>query len=83
MIFTKYLTQFRYKHDCHRRSISGTAVLTWNWNGRLVSAGDMKVYTDDRIQVASLIMVDDDYDDDDDDYDDENDDGGWRYESLH
>ena len=48
-------------------------MLTWNWNGRLVSAGDMKVYTDDRIQVASLIMVDDDdYDDDDD----ENDDGG-------
>ena len=37
--------------------------MTWNWNGRLVSAGDMKVYTDDRIQVASLIMVDDDDDD--------------------
>ena len=49
-------------------------MLTWNWNGRLVSAGDMKVYTDDRIQVASLIMVDDDYDDDD-----ENDDGGVCY----
>ena len=31
--------------------ILGGAVLTWNWNGRLVSAGNMKVYTDDRIQV--------------------------------
>ena len=29
----------------------GSAVLTWSWNGRLVSAGDMKVYTDDRLQV--------------------------------
>ena len=27
-------------------------MLTWNWNGRLVSAGNMKVYTDDRIQVC-------------------------------
>ena len=32
--------------------ILGGAVLTWNWNGRLVSAGNMKVYTDDRIQVC-------------------------------
>ena len=30
----------------------GGAVITWSWNGRLVSAGAMKVYTDDRINVV-------------------------------
>ena len=29
----------------------GGAVITWSWNGRLVSAGAMRVYTDDRIVV--------------------------------
>ena len=27
-------------------------MITWSWNGRLVSAGSMKVYTDDRIEVV-------------------------------
>ena len=26
-------------------------MITWSWNGRLVSAGAMRVYTDDRIVV--------------------------------
>ena len=30
----------------------GGAVITWSWNGRLISAGGMKVYTDDRISVV-------------------------------
>ena len=30
----------------------GGAVITWSWNGRLISAGAMKVYTDDRIKVV-------------------------------
>jgi len=40
------------RFPCHTAG-GGGAVLTWNWNGRLVSAGNMKVYTDDRIQVVS------------------------------
>ena len=32
--------------------ISGSAVITWSWNGRLLSAGSMKVYEDDRIEVV-------------------------------
>ena len=31
---------------------SDAAVITWSWNGRLVSAGNMKVYDDDRIEVV-------------------------------
>jgi len=31
---------------------TGGAVITWSWNGRLISAGGMKVYTDDRISVV-------------------------------
>lgn len=31
--------------------MSGGAVITWSWNGRLVSAGAMRVYTDERIVV--------------------------------
>jgi len=31
---------------------TGGAVITWSWNGRLISAGAMKVYTDDRIKVV-------------------------------
>lgn len=31
---------------------TGGAVITWSWNGRLISAGAMKVYTDDRIRVV-------------------------------
>lgn len=27
-------------------------MITWSWNGRLISAGAMKVYTDDRISVV-------------------------------
>ena len=34
-------------------SFSGSAVITWAWNGRLLSAGSMKVYDDDRIEVVS------------------------------
>ena len=34
------------------KSISGSAVITWSWNGRLLSAGSMKVYDDDRIEVV-------------------------------
>ena len=34
---------------CH--DMSGGAVITWSWNGRLVSAGSMRVYTDERIVV--------------------------------
>lgn len=26
--------------------------MTWNWNGRLVSAGGMKVYDDQRLEVV-------------------------------
>ena len=26
--------------------------MTWNWNGRLVSAGGMKVYDDPRLEVV-------------------------------
>jgi len=40
------------RFPCHTAG-GGSAVLTWNWNGRLVSAGNMKVYTDERIQVVS------------------------------
>ena len=32
--------------------LPGSAVITWSWNGRLVSAGSMKVYADDRIEVV-------------------------------
>ena len=30
---------------------SGSAVITWSWNGRLLSAGPMKVYEDDRMEI--------------------------------
>jgi len=33
-------------------SATGSAVITWSWNGRLLSAGSMKVYEDDRIEVV-------------------------------
>ena len=32
--------------------LAGSAVITWSWNGRLMSAGNMKVYDDDRIEVV-------------------------------
>ena len=32
--------------------ISGSAVISWSWNGRLLSAGSMKVLADDRIEVV-------------------------------
>ena len=28
-------------------------MITWTWNGRLLSAGSMKVYDDDRIEVVN------------------------------
>ena len=28
-------------------------MITWTWNGRLLSAGSMKVYDDDRIDVVN------------------------------
>jgi len=49
--------QFKAKlgEDLHlpcKTSLTGSAVITWSWNGRLVSAGSMKVYADDRIEVV-------------------------------
>jgi len=32
---------------------TGSAVITWNWNGRLLSAGSMRIYDDDRINVIN------------------------------
>ena len=28
-------------------------MITWSWNGRLLSAGSMKVYDDERIEVVN------------------------------
>ena len=33
--------------------LSGGAVITWAWNDRLISAGDMKIYSDPRLEVVS------------------------------
>ena len=46
-----------HRYTKHSQKISetilfiGGAVITWSWNGRLVSAGAMRVYTDERIVV--------------------------------
>ena len=38
--------------QCHTFLCAGTAMITWTRNGRLLSAGSMKVYEDDRIEVV-------------------------------
>ena len=37
----------------HGRIITGGAVITWSWNGRLISAGEMKIYSDQRLGVMA------------------------------
>jgi len=45
--------QGEHLHLPCQTSATGSAVITWTWNGRLLSAGSMKVYDDDRIEVVN------------------------------
>ena len=40
-----------FRHLTMQIYITGSAVISWSWNGRLLSAGSMKGHDDERIEV--------------------------------